>query len=73
MQQGDKVTKRPLQHGRYLIFLGRTHIHIFDVCSFTSHYLPNQGEDNAEKWAIKIRELERIEDGGHEEAQEDIM
>ena len=73
MQQGDKITKRPLQHGKYLIILGRTHIHLFDVQNFTSHYLHNCGEDDAEKWAVKVREMERIGVEGHEEEQEDEL
>ena len=59
MQQGDKITKRPIQHGKHLVILARTHIHLFDVATFTSHYLHNGGEDDAEKWALKIRQMEK--------------
>lgn len=49
-----------MQYGKYLIILGRTHIHLFDVQTFTSHYLHNGGEDDAEKWALvfKAREIQ---------------
>ena len=56
LQQGDKITKKPVQYGHYLVIRGRSHIHLFDVQTFTSHYLPNSGEDNAEKLSIKVKE-----------------
>ena len=46
---GDKYTKKPIQYGKYLIFLGRIHIQLFDTESLETKILLSVGEDQAEK------------------------
>ena len=48
VKYGDKFTKKPIEYGKYLILLGRTHIHLFDLETFSSKVLLKMGEDRAE-------------------------
>lgn len=48
-QFGDKFTKRPLQYGKYLVLLGRLHIHVMDLETLETRVLISVGEDQAEK------------------------
>lgn len=54
---GDKFTKRPIQHGRHLILLGRMHLFTFDVVSFESKMLQFYGEDYAEKQGQYLKKV----------------
>ena len=44
-QFGDKFTKRPLQYGKYLVLLGRLHIHVMDLETLETKVLISVGED----------------------------
>lgn len=45
----DKFTKKPLKCDKYLVFLGRSHIQMFDSDTFKTKILINVGEDQAER------------------------
>ena len=53
---GDKFTKRPIQFGKYLVLLGRLHIHLFDVTTFQTKILISVGEDQAEKIGVILKQ-----------------
>lgn len=42
---GDKFTKKPIQRGKHLILLGRMHLHLFNLETFSSKILLKVGED----------------------------
>jgi hypothetical protein len=52
---GDKFTKKPLQVGKYLILLGRIHIHLFDLETFKTKIITSSGEDRAEKLGHQLK------------------
>lgn len=54
-QFGDKFTKRPLQHGKHLVLLGRLHIHVMDLETLETRVLISVGEDAAEKVGEMLR------------------
>lgn len=53
---GDKFTKKPIQHGKYLVMLGRIHIQLFDLETFETKILLSVGEDQAEKLGQLLKE-----------------
>ena len=52
---GDKFTKKPLQYGKWLVFLGRIHVHMFNLEDFSTRILVSIGEDQAEKVGALLR------------------
>ena len=53
---GDKFTKKPIQFGKYLVLLGRIHIHLFDLTTFKTKILISVGEDQAEKIGLILKQ-----------------
>ena len=53
---GDKFTKKPIQYGKYLVLLGRIHIHLFDTETLETKILLHVGEDQAEKFGQHLKE-----------------
>lgn len=53
---GDKFTKKPIQMGKYLVFLGRIHIQLFDTETLETKILLSVGEDQAEKFGQLLKE-----------------
>lgn len=52
---GDKFTKKPLQFGKYLVLLGRIHVHLYNLEDHSTKILVSIGEDQAEKVGQLLR------------------
>lgn len=53
---GDKFTKKPIQIGKYLVMLGRIHVHLMDLETRETKVLISIGEDQAEKVGYLLRQ-----------------